>query len=199
MAAAGDARLRPLPGTTKNSFSPTAPPSPAIAHFCYCTLLLLHRCTLTLYTPTPTHPHQTDTSAPWDKNASKRFHPLQAQILKRTIYTDLFSGYARTLTFQDFSLRACRSHTCSSTVLTSSTRTRQISAVFLTPTSFLITTGLIAYFGLALTVCALPSGYIGQDIVQLGHYYARTKFGCITRCDSADFNGVWGKKGAKIK
>jgi len=35
-------------------------------------------------------------------------------------------------------------------------------------------------------------GYIGQDIVQLGHYYARTKFGCITRCDSADFNGVDG-------
>jgi len=33
---------------------------------------------------------------------------------------------------------------------------------------------------------------IGQDIVQLGHYYARTKFGCITRCDSADFNGVDG-------
>ncbi|EKX36601.1 hypothetical protein GUITHDRAFT_145651 [Guillardia theta CCMP2712] len=39
-------------------------------------------------------------------------------------------------------------------------------------------------------------GYIGQalelDIVQLGHYYARTKFGCITKCDSADFNGVDG-------
>ena len=28
--------------------------------------------------------------------------------------------------------------------------------------------------------------------MQLGHYYARTKFGCITRCDSADFNGVDG-------
>lgn len=28
--------------------------------------------------------------------------------------------------------------------------------------------------------------------MQLGHYYARTKFGCITRCDSADFDGVDG-------
>mmetsp|Transcript_42433 Transcript_42433/g.99624 ORF Transcript_42433/g.99624 Transcript_42433/m.99624 type:complete len:534 (+) Transcript_42433:228-1829(+) len=35
-------------------------------------------------------------------------------------------------------------------------------------------------------------GYIGQDIVGLGRYYARTKFGCITKCDSADFNGVDG-------
>jgi len=35
-------------------------------------------------------------------------------------------------------------------------------------------------------------GFIGQDIVQLGHYFSRTKFGCITKCDSADFNGVDG-------
>jgi len=35
-------------------------------------------------------------------------------------------------------------------------------------------------------------GFIGQDIVQLGHFFSRTKFGCITRCDSADFNGVDG-------
>lgn len=35
-------------------------------------------------------------------------------------------------------------------------------------------------------------GFIGQDIVQLGHFFSRTKFGCITKCDSADFNGVDG-------
>jgi len=120
VAAVGDARLRPLPGTTKNST--LSHPVP----------LLLHISTSTFYTPTRTHPHQTDTSAPWDKNASKRFHPLQAQILKRPIYTDLSSTCTRALTFQNFSPRACRSHTCSLTVLTSSTRTRQISAVFLT-------------------------------------------------------------------
>jgi hypothetical protein len=35
-------------------------------------------------------------------------------------------------------------------------------------------------------------GYIAQDIVQLGRYYAKTKFGCITKCDSSDFNGIDG-------
>jgi len=35
-------------------------------------------------------------------------------------------------------------------------------------------------------------GYIGQDVVQLGRYYAKTKFGCITHCDSSDFNGIDG-------
>eukprot|EP00960_Hanusia_phi_P044403 756620-Hanusia_phi.AAC.3 len=35
-------------------------------------------------------------------------------------------------------------------------------------------------------------GYIAQDIAQLGRYYAKTKFGCITQCDSQDFNGIDG-------
>lgn len=36
------------------------------------------------------------------------------------------------------------------------------------------------------------NGYVGQDIVQLGAYYTLTKFGCITFCNSPDFNGVDG-------
>jgi hypothetical protein len=36
------------------------------------------------------------------------------------------------------------------------------------------------------------NGYVGQDVVQLGAYYALTKFGCITFCNSPDFNGVDG-------
>jgi len=36
------------------------------------------------------------------------------------------------------------------------------------------------------------NGYVGQDIVQLGAYYTLTKFGCITFCNSPDFNHVDG-------
>ena len=31
-----------------------------------------------------------------------------------------------------------------------------------------------------------------QPPAQVGRYYAKTKFGCITHCDSADFNGIDG-------
>lgn len=36
------------------------------------------------------------------------------------------------------------------------------------------------------------NGYVGQDVVQLGAYYTVTKFGCITFCNSPDFNHVDG-------
>jgi len=36
------------------------------------------------------------------------------------------------------------------------------------------------------------NGYVGEDIVQLGAFYTLTKFGCITFCNSPDFNHVDG-------
>ena len=52
----------------------------------------------------------------------------------------------------------------------------------------------VLFLGFSLTYAdsAGLSGYIAQDIVQLGRYYAKTKFGCITKCDSSDFNGIDG-------
>ena len=36
------------------------------------------------------------------------------------------------------------------------------------------------------------SRYVGRDIVQLGHYYAMTRFGCALDCNDPHFNGVDG-------
>ena len=47
-------------------------------------------------------------------------------------------------------------------------------------------------FSLSYADTAGLRGYIGQDVVQLGRYYAKTKFGCITHCDSSDFNSIDG-------
>ena len=80
-------------------------------------------------------PFETDVDAPWNKNTSTRFHPIESMSFAHVLFDGFDLKYADTADLR---------------------------------------------------------GYIGQDIVQLGHYYARTKFGCITRCDSADFNGVDG-------
>ena len=52
----------------------------------------------------------------------------------------------------------------------------------------------VLFLGFSLTYAdtAGLKGYIGQDVVQLGRYYAKTKFGCITHCSSSDFNGIDG-------
>eukprot|EP00286_Rhodomonas_abbreviata_P009094 CAMPEP_0181317614 /NCGR_PEP_ID=MMETSP1101-20121128/16565_1 /TAXON_ID=46948 /ORGANISM="Rhodomonas abbreviata, Strain Caron Lab Isolate" /LENGTH=540 /DNA_ID=CAMNT_0023425025 /DNA_START=192 /DNA_END=1814 /DNA_ORIENTATION=+ len=47
-------------------------------------------------------------------------------------------------------------------------------------------------FDLSYADSAALQGYIAQDVAQLGRYYAKTKFGCITSCDSSDFNGIDG-------
>jgi hypothetical protein len=36
------------------------------------------------------------------------------------------------------------------------------------------------------------TGYVCKDIVQLGHYYAMTRFGCAVDCNDPHFNGVDG-------
>ncbi|EKX48507.1 hypothetical protein GUITHDRAFT_105653 [Guillardia theta CCMP2712] len=51
---------------------------------------------------------------------------------------------------------------------------------------------LFVGFDLTYADTAGLRGYIAQDIAQLGRYYAKTKFGCITQCDSQDFNGIDG-------
>ena len=33
-------------------------------------------------------------------------------------------------------------------------------------------------------------GFVGRDVVQLGDYYAFTRFGCIRKCNDPHFNGV---------
>ena len=111
-------------------------------------------------------PFQTDTSAPWNKNASKRFHPVC-----------VCPGGAA-------SCAACaRSRCiCARLMLGCGVQLQSMSFAHV----------LFDGFDLKYADTADLRGYIGQDIVQLGHYYARTKFGCITRCDSADFNGVDG-------
>ena len=52
----------------------------------------------------------------------------------------------------------------------------------------------VLFLGFSLTYADTAGlrGYIGQDVTQLGRYYAKTKFGCITHCDSSDFNGIDG-------
>lgn len=52
----------------------------------------------------------------------------------------------------------------------------------------------VLFLGFDLTYAdsAKLSGYIAQDVAQLGRYYAKTKFGCITSCDSSDFTGIDG-------
>jgi hypothetical protein len=52
----------------------------------------------------------------------------------------------------------------------------------------------VLFVGFSLTYADTSGlkGYIAQDVVQVGRYYAKTKFGCITHCDSADFNGIDG-------
>ena len=93
-------------------------------------------CALLLVAPARAYdPFQANTAAPWERNTSRRFHPLESMSFAHVLFDGFDLKYADTADLR---------------------------------------------------------GYIGQDIVQLGHYYARTKFGCITRCDSADFNGVDG-------
>jgi hypothetical protein len=41
-------------------------------------------------------------------------------------------------------------------------------------------------------------GFVGEDVVHLDNYYVKTKFGCITYCNSPDFNGVDGIMGFGI-
>ena len=52
----------------------------------------------------------------------------------------------------------------------------------------------VLFLGFSLTYADAAGlrGYIAQDIVQLGRYYAKTKFGCIRHCASADFDGIDG-------
>jgi hypothetical protein len=52
----------------------------------------------------------------------------------------------------------------------------------------------VLFLGFSLTYAdsAGLRGYIAQDLVQLGRYYAKTKFGCIRHCASADFDGIDG-------
>ena len=52
----------------------------------------------------------------------------------------------------------------------------------------------VLFLGFSLTYADTAGlrGYIAQDVTQLGRYYAKTKFGCITHCDSSDFNGIDG-------
>jgi len=52
----------------------------------------------------------------------------------------------------------------------------------------------VLFLGFSLTYADTAGlrGYIGQDVTQLGRYYAKTKFGCITHCDSSDFTGIDG-------
>ena len=51
---------------------------------------------------------------------------------------------------------------------------------------------LFATFALSYADTSLLTGYVGRDIVQLGHYYAMTRFGCALDCNDAHFNGVDG-------
>jgi len=39
---------------------------------------------------------------------------------------------------------------------------------------------------------SVMTGYVCKDIVQLGHYYAMTRFGCAVDCNDPHFNGVDG-------
>jgi len=41
-------------------------------------------------------------------------------------------------------------------------------------------------------------GFVGEDMVHLDNYYVKAKFGCITYCNSPDFNGVDGIMGFGI-
>lgn len=51
---------------------------------------------------------------------------------------------------------------------------------------------LFATFALSYADTSLLTGYVGRDIVQLGHYYAMTRFGCALDCNDVHFNGVDG-------
>ena len=51
---------------------------------------------------------------------------------------------------------------------------------------------LFATFALSYADTSLLTGYVGRDIVQLGHYYAMTRFGCALDCNDVHFNGIDG-------
>ena len=51
---------------------------------------------------------------------------------------------------------------------------------------------LFATFALSYADTSLLTGYVGRDIVQFGHYYAMTRFGCALDCNDVHFNGVDG-------
>ncbi len=47
-------------------------------------------------------------------------------------------------------------------------------------------------FSLSYADNSVMTGYVCKDIVQLGHYYAMTRFGCALDCNDPSFNGVDG-------
>ena len=51
-------------------------------------------------------------------------------------------------------------------------------------------------FSLSYADNSVMTGYVCKDIVQLGHYYAMTRFGCALDCNDPHFNGVDGILGA---
>jgi hypothetical protein len=51
---------------------------------------------------------------------------------------------------------------------------------------------LFSTFALSYADTSLLTGYVGRDIVQLGHYYAMTRFGCALDCNDVHFNGIDG-------
>jgi len=47
-------------------------------------------------------------------------------------------------------------------------------------------------FSLSYADSSVMTGYVCKDIVQLGHYYAMTRFGCALDCNDPHFDGVDG-------
>jgi hypothetical protein len=47
-------------------------------------------------------------------------------------------------------------------------------------------------FSMSYADTSVITGYVCKDIVQLGHYYAMTRFGCAVDCNDPHFNGVDG-------
>lgn len=47
-------------------------------------------------------------------------------------------------------------------------------------------------FSLSYADNSVMTGYVCKDIVQLGHYYAMTRFGCALDCNDAHFDGIDG-------